>query len=213
MDTISTNEQGINLEDEVNPRSLSGQELPEDWPQIANLEQEHSGYLVLYTEGEDPNIPPQSKTHIENLSYELVYGDKRLRFFAMKHPLEEQDINLQQFEILEQRFDESPPQLVLIEGQIDFDYPFIREEVLKYGEQAFMCYLVQQYNAGINEGEKPIVIESGDFKVNSESDNQVRDKYIVKNAAKKFEKYDKIDIVFGSGHAIRERNAWEQFFK
>ncbi len=189
--------------------SISGKKLASTWPQINTdtslLDKE---YEVLKKEGDDPAKHPV-KTHIENLSYELQQGNKRLRFFAITHLPKSQDINYKQYEILERKFRESPPDLVLIEGSIDFNYPFSREEAVKHGEQTFMCYLVQMYNkqSGWN-----VTIESGDLEVNTNPDDEKRDRFIVTNAAGKFEKYDSIDMVFGSGHAIRQKEAWKEFF-
>lgn len=203
-----------NLEGEISTKSISGKELPANWPQILTQEEEAKAYEALRDEGDNLNLPPKNP-HIERLSYELTSKDKRLRFFATYHQRDMKDLNdpnILQYEILERKFRESPPQLVLYEGLIDdVSQSISREQALSLGEPAWMMYLVQQYNANLKDGEKPIVIESGDASVNLEA-NQNRDKYIVKNAAKKFKDFDKIDIVFGSGHAIRERQAWEEFF-
>lgn len=196
-------------------KSITGKDLPANWPYILNPYEESIAYGVLKDEGDDPAEPPRN-SHIERLSYELTNGDKRLRFFATFHQRDmngSNDPNLQQYEILEKMFKESPPQLVLYEGIIDdVNYPLSRERALKLGEQAWMNYLVQQHNKNLKEGEKPILIESGDYEVNDQS-NDIRDHKIVVDAAEKFKRYDRIDLIFGSGHAIRQRQAWEQFFE
>ncbi len=244
MDGVSAAELGIDLEDEETQKSLSGIELSKGWPNILSAIEEKIGYGALYDKGEDRTKPP---THIqtERLSYELVNGSKKLRFFAVLHSPKPDELNFGQYDILEKRFNESPPQLVLIEGNIDLNYPVQnKEDATKHGEQYFMSYLVQQHNKNLKEGEQPIEIESGDipndllaeeFKKIDHTDEEVedfftrrgegrknqmheeekgiRDKYIIKNGAKKFENYDRVDIVFGSGHAIREKQAWNSLFE
>ena len=214
---LTSAELGISEEDLGidNHKSITGKELPANWPQILNSREETKVYGVLKDEGDDPAEPPKNP-HIERLSYELTNGDKRLRFFATFHQRDingPNDPNLVQYEILEKKFKESPPQLVLYEGFIDdVNYPLTRERALSLGEPAWMCYLVQQHNKNLKESEKPVVFESGDQEVNRQP-NEIRDPKIIANAAEKFKKYDRVDIVFGSGHAIRERQAWEQFFE
>ncbi|GEM_PF-4306766 len=158
----------------------------------------------MYDIGEDKSKPP-THPQIERLSYELTNGDKRLRYFAVTHSPQPGDPNYQQYDILEKKFQESPPDLVLIEGNIDFDYKIqTREEAIKRGEQYFTSYLAQKYN---------VSIESGDIANNQTVPNETRDKYVIENAASKFKTHKNIDIVFGSGHAIREKAAWEQYFE
>jgi hypothetical protein len=194
-------------------RSLSGNPLSSDWPQILLSEVEiHNQYSLLKTIKENPSSLPKSKTHIETFSFELSYHEKRLRFFAVSHRPVISDINYRKYEILKRKFNESPPQLVLIEGTTEFDYPFTEKEALEHGEQTFMCYLVQQHNKNLKEGETPIIIESGDLEVNREPNDQIRDTFIIKNAVTKFKQFDKIDRTFGSGHAIRQKKAWEEYF-
>jgi hypothetical protein len=216
MDGTTTSELDINLENENAAQSLSGAELPSSWPQILTLEQEQDRYQELYDQGDNTNEPPINP-HVERLSYELQNGSKRLRFFATYHQRDisgPDDPNRVQYDVIENKFNESPPQLVLYEGIVDdANYPLTREKAISLGEPAFMVYLVQQHNANLKEDAEPIAIESGDVEVNTQSDNQIRDEFIVSNTAEKFKKYDKIDIAFGSGHAIRQRVAWEQYFK
>lgn len=215
MDSTSTAELGIDLENQSSTmKSLLGQELSENWPQILNRDEEVKAYDALRDQGDNPAEPPKN-SHIGRLSYELTNGDKRLRFFATFHQRDmngQNDPNLEQYGILEKKFQESPPQLVLYEGFVDdVNHPLTREQALTLGEQAWICYLVQQHNKNVKEG-RSIVIESGDSQVNTQPDNQVRDKYIVENAAGKFQKYDRVDMVFGSGHVIREKRVWEEYF-
>jgi hypothetical protein len=212
---LAAAEQRLNLESQNTvKKSLAGGDLPANWPQImTNKAEIKKAYGILKDKQfESPKYP-----HIEKLSYELSNGQKRLRFFATYHQKDmigPSDHNMIQYEILEKKFYDSPPQLVLYEGIIDnVNVPITRERALILGEQTWMLYLVQQHNSNLVEGEKPIVIESGDKPVNSEPDDEKRDKYIVENAASKFKQYDRIDIVFGSGHAIREERAWRDFFR
>jgi pheromone shutdown protein TraB len=41
---------------------------------------------------------------------------------------------------------------------------------------------------------------------------EFRDRYIIKKIAKVSQKYNRIMVVMGSGHAIRDREALEQYF-
>lgn len=209
----STSEVEINLENQNQRHSLLGNELPESWPQILSWEEETQVYRALQDEGDNLAERPKN-AHMNKFSYELTQGQKKVRFFATFHQRDmsgPNDPNMQQYEIIERQFQQSPPQLVLYEGFVDdVNYPLTRKQAMSLGEPAWMCYLVQQYNKNLREGEKPIVIESGDKYINSP--NEIRDPEIIKNAANKLKTYDKVDIVFGSGHAIRERGAWEQYF-
>lgn len=195
-------------------KSLTGKVLPNNWPQIASPEAVQDAYNRNLFDPEDDRSQPPSKAHIERLSYELVSGNKRLRFFATYHQRDMQrsnDPNLIQYELLEKKFNESPPQLVLYEGYIDdIDYPISREQALQLGEPAWMLYLVQQHNAQVPESEK-VIIKSGDAHVNHELDD-IRDAGIVRNIAEKLNTFDRIDIVFGSGHAIRDEAALRILF-
>ena len=230
----------------VEMKSITNKELPKGWPKIISSDEERKAYDALFDPKEDRTKPP-THSHVERLSYELTNGDKRLRFFAVYHQRdmrEPDDPNIVQYEVLERKFRDSPPQLVLYEGKIDdIKTPVTRERALEVGEPAWMLYLVQQHNANLKEGEQPIVIESGDipnenlaaeFKKSGHSDQEInnffvnrgkrrmdqmyeeerniRDKYIIENGASKFKQFDRLDIVYGSGHAIRERRAWEEFF-
>lgn len=196
-------------------RSISGEKLPADWPQIMSKEEEGKVYDILYDEEEDRDRPP-SHAQIDRLSYELTNGDKRLRYFAVLHQRDMSglaDPNMVQYDVLENKFKESPPQLVLYEGFMDdINQPLTRERAIQLGEPAFMLYLVQQHNSQLKEGETPVVIESADKLVNNMPD-EVRDPQVVRDLADKFGVLDKIDVVMGSGHAIRERAALEQLFK
>lgn len=196
-------------------RSISGELLPPAWPKILNKEDEHKVYLSLYDSGDDRNSPP-TKPHIDHLSYKLENGNKRLRYFAVRHQRNISGIddpNMNQYDVLEEKFNESPPDLVLYEGFVDdINHTLTREMAIQLGEPAFMAYLVQQHNVNLKDGDTPIVIESADQAVNDKPD-EIRDLEIIKNIAEKFKKFDKIDIVMGSGHAIREKEALEQFFE
>ena len=197
------------------PKSISGKELPEGWPKILTPEDEMDAYDAMYEEGDDRSLPPKNP-QIVRLSYELKNADKRLRYFAVMHQRDMKgpdDPNTKQYDVLEQQFNASPPQLVLYEGIMDGkDRQLTREEAIQLGEPAFMLYLVQQHNGALKDGESRIEIESGDEEFNNQPD-KTRDPSIVKNIARNFEKYNKVDVVFGSGHAIREKNALGQFFE
>jgi hypothetical protein len=200
--------------DAMKQMSLSGKELPRDWPSLATPEEEQRMYDMLYNPEDDRSQPP-THAHTERLSYELQSGDKRLRYFAVSHQRDmqgQEDPNMVQYDLLEKRFTESPPELVLYEGFIDdVNYPLTRDRAIALGEPAFMAYLVQQHNSKLQDGDKPVAIESADHSVNTLPNNQ-RDKAIVKNVAEKFGEFDSIDIVMGSGHAIREKYALLQYF-
>ena|SRR3989344_49019 len=189
--------------------------LPIDWPQISSEDEENKAYDALYNDEEDRSRPP-SHAHIERLSYELLKGDKRLRFFAVSHQRDmggTNDPNMVQYDVLEKKFNESPPQLVLYEGFIDdVNHPLTREQAIQLGEPAFMAYLMQQHNAHLKDGDNPIAIESADKPVNN-MPNEIRDPSVVRNIAKKFNQFDRVDVVMGSGHAIRYRVALKQLFK
>lgn len=207
-------EQEVNLENR--PKSLIGEELPEGWPLLLSDTEMKEDYQVLYDDDEGLEArekPPQRHPHVERLSYKLSQGIKELHFFATVHQrdINPGNINETQYEIIEEEFKADPPQLVLYEGYVDdVNYLSTRERAIEKGESAFMCYLVQEHNRTYPES--LIVIESGDRPENNNPDDQVRDTYIIKNAVDKFKQYDRINIVFGSGHAVREKKAWEQFF-
>lgn len=194
--------------------SLNGQELPQNWPTIISPDEESKRYEALYDLGDDKSQPP-SNAHIERLSYELQNGDKKLRYFAVNHQRDMQgqdDPNMVQYDLLEKKFNESPPELVLYEGYIDdVNHPLTRDQAISLGEPAFMAYLVQQHNAGLREGDRPVVIESADQHVNTLPNDQ-RDRAIVINLAEKFRRFNHVDIIMGSGHAIREEDTLRQFF-
>lgn len=232
--------------------SLSGAELPADWPKVVTPEQESQGYNALRDPNENPNEAPKN-AHIDRLSYVLETGEKRLRFFATWHQKDmtgPEDPNMKQYDVLEQRFNESPPQAVVIEGNVgdaaekvnDPAYRIPnREFAISKGEQGFMLYLVQQHNlahpdqlvtisssdipdAELAQGFRDQEIpeeqithffatrgsgEQGDLYM---AERQIRDQYVIEQTAEKFKHLDRVDMVFGSGHAIREKEAWKLFF-
>ena len=215
MIDASAAEMGLTEKDMgISETSLTGQKLPYNWPQIIDKEQEAKAYDALYDPGEDRTKPPRN-AQINRLKYELATGDKKLRFFPVFHQRDmsgPDDPNIVQYDVLEAKFKESPPQLVLYEGFIDdVNHPLSREDAIKLGEPAFMAYLVQQHNAQLKEGERPVQIDSADRAVNN-LPNEERDPAIVKNLAKKLIEFNRVDIVMGSGHAIREREALGQLF-
>lgn len=232
--------------------SISRKELSTNWPKIIPQGQEAQSYNALREPGENPSEAPKS-SHIDKLSYVLQNREKRLRFFATWHQKDmsgSDDPNMKQYDVLEGNFKESPPQAVIIEGNIgeaaekvnDPQYRIpSREFAISKGEQGFMLYLVQQHNLAhpddlitISSADIPDTAlaqgfrdqnipeaqithffetrgsaEQGDLYV---AERQIRDQYIIETTAEKFKTLDRVDMVFGSGHAIREREAWNEFF-
>lgn len=286
-------------------------ELPTFWPQIASAEEEQAVYQLLRDPDEDLSKPPKN-AHIHRLSYQLMEGQKRLRFFATWHSPSPDDVNYKQYDLIEKAFFSSPPQVVFYEGGPSGGQFLSREQAIQRGEPGFVQYLVQRYNE--SHPESPIIIESGDIPTSAlvqeykrlghtneeissqelfshmeyvarivthdptlsedqkqsklkeisqliktnypqfaqtyhlptinnphlvedfikvtgqdinlslqrsqvplfqkmfEENRIFRDQYIMKKGADKFKNYDRVDYIFGSGHAIREKKAWEQYF-
>jgi len=87
---------------------------------LAVQKEEAAAYSALRDRGESNTEAPKN-AHIDRLSYTLESGDKRFRFFATYHLKDMQtpeDPNMKQYDVLEDRFIESPPQAVIIEGNI-----------------------------------------------------------------------------------------------
>lgn len=139
-----------NLEQETHFRSLSGKELPSDWPQI--IPDEKFQYKFK-------GLDPRKVLVINKLSYELVNGNKRILYLAVHHT---QDPTDPQLDVIERKFKEFKPQAVLYEGSRNGLWESSRNDVARTGDPGYVRFLVKTHNNNLKEGEEPIVTDSVD---------------------------------------------------
>ena len=142
--------QNINNEGRVE-KDLTGRDLPPDWPRITRDEDYRNRF-----EGLVPGVD----SVIERFSLHLKQGDKELVYLAVEHL---NDPESPQFPTIERYFNRMSPQKVLHEGYSQTAFIPDRDTAMRYGEIAYLHYLVQQHNAGLKEEEQPISIESTDM--------------------------------------------------
>jgi hypothetical protein len=148
---LTTKDMGIRTEIKRQEKNLTGEDLSPDWPQITPNE-EYRYKLEGFTPGVD--------TPIEKFSLHLQQGSKELAYLAVEHTNNSEN---PQFKALEANFRTMTPQVVLHEGPPNKGLIPDRETAIKYGETAFLHFLVQKHNANLQEGQQPIVIESADM--------------------------------------------------
>lgn len=143
-------------------KTLSGNNLPSNWPQIASPEEEAKGYDALYDPGEDKTKPP-ARQHIDRLSYTLKNGTKELRYLAVQHIFGSENRTHSQFTALKENFKKSKPQIILYEGPKLYENSQITEEdAYIHGEKAYVQYLVQEHNKNLKPREKPVIMKPAD---------------------------------------------------
>lgn len=64
------NKERMGTQADEQQRSITGRELPTNWPRIASPQEKTEGYKALRDEGEDLSKPPKHE-HIDRLSYTL----------------------------------------------------------------------------------------------------------------------------------------------
>lgn len=151
MADVPASELGVNMEEQISKKSLLGNELPSDWPKITP-DVEYQNRFEGFTPGVDHPI--------EKFSTTLEQGPKKLIYLAVEHTNNPEN---PQFDALEQNFKEVSPQIVLHEGPPNAAAIQDRETSIKYGETAFLHFLVQEHNANLQAGEEQIAIESTDM--------------------------------------------------
>ncbi len=140
MVSVATSELEANTESKAQVKSLTGKDLPEDWPKITP-DEEYRHRFDGFKHGVD--------SHIERFSYLLEQGDKHLLYLAVEHSSDPKNL---QFEALENKFNEFHPDIVLYEGPNspgqDLIRTFIanRSRSISHGEKAFTVYLAQEQN-------------------------------------------------------------------
>lgn len=161
-------ELGSTIEDlEIEDRkTVTGNELPDNWPQIASIEEEQQGYGVLYDPSEDRSEPP-AHSQIERLSYTLENGDRQLRYLAVQHIFGLENRDHPQFKAIKANFDAQLPQVVLYEGPQSNPESITEEDAYDHGEKAYVQYLVLEHNKNI-QPDGPIVMESCDLQPQDE---------------------------------------------
>lgn len=147
---MSDTELTIDLETTTEFRSLSGKELPLGWPRIVP-DEEFKHKLQEFDSQKD--------LAINKFSYELVNGDKRLLYLAVHHTSNPEH---PQLDVLEQRFKEFKPQVVLYEGEARPLQGTGRDCISRDGEPGFVRFLVKEHNDRLKAGETPVIVDSGD---------------------------------------------------
>lgn len=142
-------------ENQSTMKSLSGKELPLDWPHIITLDEENKVYR--------DTLQSEDDSQIDKLSYTLKRDNKEVKYLAVQHIAGIENRSHRQFQALKENFDQMRPDIVLYEGPQANPISLTEDQSFQYGEKGYMQYLVLDNNSKLQPGQKPIEMQSADM--------------------------------------------------